>query len=143
MPLTDARGSPAARIRSDDPLGQHNRRCGSVGRGAQHSVYRDRRQNGTAQGVPAHLACHHSTLPRPTTSRGASRPAILAVPFVLVVQQPDLGTALVLVPFAIEILVGIDVRWCLMGCIQFPWITAPSQKGSGRGRGNQELRRQA
>src|SRR5262249_14217476 len=35
---------------------------------------------------------------------------LLGVPFVLVVRQPDLGTALVLVPVAVTILVGVGVR---------------------------------
>jgi rod shape determining protein RodA len=41
--------------------------------------------------------------------------AIIAVPFVLVVRQPDLGTALVLVPVAIAVLVGIGVRVQVLG----------------------------
>ena len=41
--------------------------------------------------------------------------AIMAVPFVLVVRQPDLGTALVLVPVAIAVLVGIGVRLQVLG----------------------------
>jgi rod shape determining protein RodA len=41
--------------------------------------------------------------------------AIMAVPFVLVVRQPDLGTALVLVPVAVAVLVGIGVRLAVLG----------------------------
>jgi rod shape determining protein RodA len=41
--------------------------------------------------------------------------AIIAVPFVLVVRQPDLGTALVLVPVAVAVLVGIGVRLQVLG----------------------------
>ncbi len=43
--------------------------------------------------------------------------AIMAVPFVLVVRQPDLGTALVLVPVAVAILVGIGVRLRVLGVL--------------------------
>jgi len=40
---------------------------------------------------------------------------LLGVPFVLVVRQPDLGTALVLVPVAVTILVGVGVRLRVLG----------------------------
>jgi rod shape determining protein RodA len=43
--------------------------------------------------------------------------ALLAVPFVLVVRQPDLGTALVLVPVAAAILVGVGVRVRVLGVL--------------------------
>ena len=50
--------------------------------------------------------------------------AILAVPFVLVVRQPDLGTALVLVPVAIAILVGIGVRLRVLGMLAAAGVSA-------------------
>jgi rod shape determining protein RodA len=40
---------------------------------------------------------------------------LVAVPFVLVVRQPDLGTALVLVPVLAAILVGVGVRLQILG----------------------------
>jgi rod shape determining protein RodA len=36
--------------------------------------------------------------------------ALLAVPFLLIVRQPDLGTALVLVPVLVAVLIGVGVR---------------------------------
>jgi len=53
----------------------------------------------------------------PALSRGAifGALALLGVPFVLVVRQPDLGTALVLVPVAVTILVGVGVRLRVLG----------------------------
>lgn len=55
----------------------------------------------------------------PSPSRGGVlvTMAIMAVPFVLVVRQPDLGTALVLVPVALAILVGIGVRFAVLGML--------------------------
>jgi len=50
--------------------------------------------------------------------------AIMAVPFVLVVRQPDLGTALVLVPVAIAILVGIGVRLRVLGMLAAAGVSA-------------------
>src|SRR5580765_4568746 len=41
--------------------------------------------------------------------------ALVAVPFVLVVRQPDLGTALVLLPVLGAILVGVGVRLRVLG----------------------------
>jgi len=55
----------------------------------------------------------------PSASRGAvvGTLALLAVPFVLMVRQPDLGTALVLVPVAAAILVGAGVRLRVLGSL--------------------------
>ena len=50
--------------------------------------------------------------------------AILAVPFVLVVRQPDLGTALVLIPVAIAILVGIGVSLRVLGLLALAGVSA-------------------
>src|SRR4029434_6258266 len=41
--------------------------------------------------------------------------ALVAVPFVLVVRQPDLGTALVLLPVLGAVLVGVGVRLRVLG----------------------------
>jgi rod shape determining protein RodA len=41
--------------------------------------------------------------------------ALLGIPFFLVVRQPDLGTALVLVPVLVAVLVGIGVRLRVLG----------------------------
>ena len=49
--------------------------------------------------------------------------AVLAVPFVLVVRQPDLGTALVLVPVAIAILVGIGVSLRVLGLLALAGVS--------------------
>ena len=48
----------------------------------------------------------------PGVSRGAlvAVVGLLAVPFVLVIRQPDLGTALVLIPVLLAVLAGIGVR---------------------------------
>ncbi len=43
--------------------------------------------------------------------------ALVAVPFVLVVRQPDLGTALVLVPVLGAILVGMGLRLRILGAL--------------------------
>lgn len=40
---------------------------------------------------------------------------LVAVPFLLIVRQPDLGTALVLVPLLIAVLVGVGVAWRTLG----------------------------
>src|SRR5262249_20145144 len=40
---------------------------------------------------------------------------LVAVPFVLVVRQPDLGTALVLLPVLAAVLVGVGVRLRILG----------------------------
>ena len=50
--------------------------------------------------------------------------ALMGVPFLLVVRQPDLGTALVLVPVMVAVLVGIGVRlkvlaMCALGGLAF------------------------
>lgn len=58
------------------------------------------------------------------TSRWAQPPSrgsliwtgiLLGVPFLLVVRQPDLGTALVLVPVLVAVLVGIGIRLRVLG----------------------------
>jgi rod shape determining protein RodA len=49
---------------------------------------------------------------------------LLAVPFVLVVRQPDLGTALVLVPVAAAILVGVGVRLRVLGSLAAAGLAA-------------------
>ncbi len=41
--------------------------------------------------------------------------ALLGVPFLLVVRQPDLGTALVLIPVVAAVLVGVGVRLRVLG----------------------------
>jgi rod shape determining protein RodA len=42
---------------------------------------------------------------------------IIAVPFVLIVKQPDLGTALLLFPVTVALLVGAGVRFRLLGAL--------------------------
>jgi rod shape determining protein RodA len=53
------------------------------------------------------------------TSRGTIglTVAIVAVPFVLVVRQPDLGTALVLLPVLAAVLIGIGLRLRVLGVV--------------------------
>ncbi len=41
--------------------------------------------------------------------------ALVAVPFLLIVRQPDLGTALVLVPVLVAVLVGVGLRLRVLG----------------------------
>src|SRR5438552_15897475 len=55
----------------------------------------------------------------PQTTRGTLgwMLALVAVPFVLVVRQPDLGTALVLVPVLGAILVGMGLRLRILGAL--------------------------
>src|SRR5207244_7695938 len=55
----------------------------------------------------------------PQTTRGTLgwMLALVAVPFVLVVRQPDLGTALVLVPVLGAILVGMGLRLRTLGAL--------------------------
>ncbi|HXJ78904.1 MAG TPA: rod shape-determining protein RodA [Candidatus Methylomirabilis sp.] len=43
--------------------------------------------------------------------------ALVGVPFVLVVRQPDLGTALVLIPVVIAVLIGVGVRLRSLGAL--------------------------
>ncbi len=50
--------------------------------------------------------------------------ALLGVPFLLVVRQPDLGTALVLVPVAAAILVGAGVRLRILGAFALAGLSA-------------------
>src|SRR5437870_4322875 len=70
---------------------------------------------GAGRGGPA-LAWRQST---PQTTRGTLgwMLALVAVPFVLVVRQPDLGTALVLVPVLGAILVGMGLRLRILGAL--------------------------
>ncbi len=62
----------------------------------------------------------------PSPSRGAllGTFALLAVPFILVVRQPDLGTALVLLPVAGAILVGVGVRLRVLGTLALAGLSA-------------------
>jgi rod shape determining protein RodA len=50
--------------------------------------------------------------------------ALVGVPFVLVVRQPDLGTALVLVPVLVAVLVGIGMRWKVFGAFAVAGMAA-------------------
>jgi rod shape determining protein RodA len=67
-----------------------------------------------------------------TAGRGErfSRPALigtfvlLGVPFLLVVRQPDLGTALVLVPVLAATLVGIGIRMKVLGALTLAGVAA-------------------
>jgi rod shape determining protein RodA len=54
----------------------------------------------------------------------AATAAVFAVPFVLIVKQPDLGTALVLLPVLLFLLVGAGVRLRLLGGITLAGIAA-------------------
>jgi len=49
---------------------------------------------------------------------------LLGVPFLLVVRQPDLGTALVLVPVLAAILVGIGIRLKVLGALSLAGVAA-------------------
>ena len=51
---------------------------------------------------------------------------LLGVPFLLVVRQPDLGTALVLVPVLAAILVGIGIRMKVLGALSL--VLKPYQR---------------
>src|SRR6185436_6050900 len=42
---------------------------------------------------------------------------IIAIPFVLIVKQPDLGTALLLFPVTVTLLVGAGMRFRLLGAL--------------------------
>jgi rod shape determining protein RodA len=50
--------------------------------------------------------------------------ALVGVPFLLVVRQPDLGTALVLIPVLIAVLIGIGVRWKVLGAFALAGVAA-------------------
>ena len=50
--------------------------------------------------------------------------ALLGVPFLLVVRQPDLGTALVLVPVVAAVLVGVGVRLRVLGAFALAGLAA-------------------
>ena len=50
--------------------------------------------------------------------------ALLGVPFLLVVRQPDLGTALVLVPVVVAVLVGGGVRLRVLGACALAGLAA-------------------
>jgi rod shape determining protein RodA len=49
---------------------------------------------------------------------------IIAVPFVLIVKQPDLGTALLLFPVTVALLVGAGVRFRLLGGLALAGLAA-------------------
>jgi rod shape determining protein RodA len=49
---------------------------------------------------------------------------LLGVPFLLVVRQPDLGTALVLVPVLAATLVGIGIRMKVLGALSLAGVAA-------------------
>src|SRR5438552_4151812 len=49
---------------------------------------------------------------------------IMAVPFVLIVKQPDLGTALLLFPVTVALLVGAGVRFRLLGALALAGVGA-------------------
>ena len=49
---------------------------------------------------------------------------LLGLPFVLVVRQPDLGTALVLVPVVVAVLVGVGVRLRVLGAFTLAGLAA-------------------
>src|SRR6266542_2444379 len=49
---------------------------------------------------------------------------IMAVPFVLIVKQPDLGTALLLFPVTVALLVGAGVRLRLLGALALAGVGA-------------------
>ncbi len=50
--------------------------------------------------------------------------ALLGVPFLLVVRQPDLGTALVLIPVVAAVLVGVGVRLRVLGAFALAGVAA-------------------
>ncbi|HEV8437365.1 MAG TPA: rod shape-determining protein RodA [Methylomirabilota bacterium] len=50
--------------------------------------------------------------------------ALVGVPFVLVVRQPDLGTALVLVPVLVAVLVGAGIRLKVLGVLTLAGVGA-------------------
>ena len=50
--------------------------------------------------------------------------ALVGVPFLLVVRQPDLGTALVLIPVVAAILVGVGVRLRVLGAFALAGLAA-------------------
>ncbi len=50
--------------------------------------------------------------------------ALAGVPFLLVVRQPDLGTALVLIPVLVAVLVGVGVRLKLLGAFTLGGVAA-------------------
>ncbi len=50
--------------------------------------------------------------------------ALLGVPFLLVVRQPDLGTALVLIPVVAAVLVGVGVRLRVLGAFALAGLAA-------------------
>jgi rod shape determining protein RodA len=50
--------------------------------------------------------------------------ALVGVPFLLVVRQPDLGTALVLIPVLIAVLVGVGMRLRVLGACALAGVAA-------------------
>src|SRR5262249_28412365 len=65
----------------------------------------------------------------PSRSTVIASLALLGVPFLLVVRQPDLGTALVLIPVVIAVLVGVGVRLRVLAALAVAgvgaWPTLP------------------
>jgi len=72
------------------------------------------------------LAWALSTRPGESLTRGSviGSLALVGVPFLLVVRQPDLGTALVLVPVMAAVLVGIGVRLRVLGAFALAGVAA-------------------
>jgi rod shape determining protein RodA len=72
------------------------------------------------------LAWALASRPGEPLSRGAviGLLALLGVPFLLVVRQPDLGTALVLIPVTVAVLVGVGVRLRVLGACALAGLAA-------------------
>jgi rod shape determining protein RodA len=49
---------------------------------------------------------------------------LFAIPAVLIVKQPDLGTAVLLLPLLVALLVGAGIRWRLLGSLAFLGLAA-------------------
>jgi rod shape determining protein RodA len=60
----------------------------------------------------------------PSRSTVLASLALLGVPFLLVVRQPDLGTALVLIPVTGAVLVGVGVRLRALGALALAGLAA-------------------
>jgi len=50
--------------------------------------------------------------------------ALAGIPFLLVVRQPDLGTALVLIPVLVAVLVGVGIRLKILGAFAVAGVAA-------------------
>jgi rod shape determining protein RodA len=72
------------------------------------------------------LAWVLASRPGESLSRGAmvGSMAIVGVPFLLMVRQPDLGTALVLVPVMAAVFVGVGVRLRVLGAVALAGLAA-------------------